>query len=816
VNMTRTSWIACASVAFLGLCISVSSAFAAGTTTSSSDTDLVLHEVCGKNIAMLGESPTHGFGRTLEFKVALIRRLVDECHYKAFFIESGIYDFLNIEKKLKSGQDVTEPMIAAAIGGLWATREVQPMIPFLLEKSKAGAVVLGGLDDQLGRGTYAQRQMPADLVEHLQGEEKARCLGILQKHLLWQYAADAPYSPKDKALILGCVDEIGTNISKASAAGFGEYDRAMIDNLKRTIGRDFRQDVPSGANTWIIDGNDRDRSMYMNFRWLIDRLPAHSKVIVWAATSHVAKDLTGVSGEDGVVPFGSYVQKDFKSHAFALGFSAYSGSYARIGQLVRPLSVAPSDSLDARVFSGNDFDTKYLSSKELHKFGAIPARPLGADFKTAQWDEVLDGMLLFREERAPQPLPRVSDPGVRAGPANSGTAVAGVDSNHFLRVRAAFNEVHSIAGDIEPGTGLGPRFNGTSCGGCHAYPALGGASPKQNPQFAMGSAHGATNVIPAFLKTGGPIRVVRMKSDAGGVVPLFTVSGRSDSYGCAVKQPDFNNVADLSFRIPLPLFGAGLIENISLATILTNKDDHAAEKLALGISGRPNVGADGSVGKFGWKAQYHSLANFAADAYQIEMGVPAEASGYRRKSLSKVCYAIYEAAYDDPNFSAGYGEDPASSVVLFTEFMRFLKAPTPVSDFPGATVESVGRGRRSFESVGCALCHTPSLRTAPDSDLPALNGQSAQLFSDLLLHHMGTSLADGIVQGHAGSDEFRTAPLWGIGQRVFFLHDGRTADLVRAIEEHASAGSEANSVVDRFERLGIAEQQDVLNFLRSL
>jgi CxxC motif-containing protein (DUF1111 family) len=148
--------------------------------------------------------------------------------------------------------------------------------------------------------------------------------------------------------------------------------------------------------------------------------------------------------------------------------------------------------------------------------------------------------------------------------------------------------------------------------------------------------------------------------------------------------------------------------------------------------------------------------------------------------------------------------------------MRFLKAPTPVSDFPGATVESVGRGRRSFESVGCALCHTPSLRTASGSDLPALNGQSAQLFSDLLLHHMGTNLADGIVQGQAGSDEFRTAPLWGIGKRAFFLHDGRTADLLQAIEEHASAGSEANGIVDRFERLGIAEQQDVLNFLRSL
>src|SRR5580704_16556515 len=108
-------------IALLGLCMGVRAA----------QTDQVVRDLCGKSVAMLGESPLHGFGKTLEFKVELVRRLVDECHYNAFFIESGIYDFLNIQKRLHSGQEVTEPMISAAIGGLWATHELQPMILFL-------------------------------------------------------------------------------------------------------------------------------------------------------------------------------------------------------------------------------------------------------------------------------------------------------------------------------------------------------------------------------------------------------------------------------------------------------------------------------------------------------------------------------------------------------------------------------------------------------------------------------------------------------------------------------------------------------------
>jgi erythromycin esterase-like protein len=373
------------------------------------DADPVLHALCGKSVALLGESPVHGFGKTLEFKVELVRRLIDECHYNAFFIESGTYDFLNIQIRLKSGQEVTEQMIAAAIGGLWATREVQPLIPFLLDRAKAGRVILGGLDDQLGRGTYAQREMASDLVEYLQGDEKARCLAILQRHTLWQYTDDSPYGPQDKALILGCLDRIEAGLTKApsSAAPFREDYTEMAESLKSLFGWDFRQNIPKGVDESILDRNDRDHWMYVNFHWLLSRLPAHSKVIVWAASVHVAKDLSGVPGEEGLVPFGFYVRRDFKDRAFALGFSAYSGSYAFVGQPVRQLSDAPDTSLEWRSFANRgDPDTVYVPLKQLRKFGSVGARPLGISFKTARWDDVLDGLLVFREERAPEYLHR--------------------------------------------------------------------------------------------------------------------------------------------------------------------------------------------------------------------------------------------------------------------------------------------------------------------------------------------------------------------------------------------------------------------------
>jgi CxxC motif-containing protein (DUF1111 family) len=157
----------------------------------------------------------------------------------------------------------------------------------------------------------------------------------------------------------------------------------------------------------------------------------------------------------------------------------------------------------------------------------------------------------------------------------------------------------------------------------------------------------------------------------------------------------------------------------------------------------------------------------------------------------------------------------ASDIVNFAMFMRMLAPPQAVTSFGSVSAASIQNGHNTFSQIGCAMCHTESL-TSGNSAIAALSNQTVRLFSDLLLHNMGSNLADGISQGDASGNEFRTAPLWGLGQRLFFLHDGRTADLQQAIQAHSSQGSEANSVIGAFNGLSDSAKQDLLNFLRAL
>jgi len=390
------------------------------------------------------------------------------------------------------------------------------------------------------------------------------------------------------------------------------------------------------------------------------------------------------------------------------------------------------------------------------------------------------------------------------------------EQNFFNDGLTRFQQVESVSGTI-PGTGsgLGPTFNLDSCSGCHAQPAVGGTSPSVNPQIAAATRNGATNTIPFFITATGPVREARFKSD-GGVHDLFTITGRTDAPGCNISQPDFNGAqaaGNLIFRIPTPVFGSGLIEAIQDTTILQNMAANQAAKAALGISGHENrTGNDGTITRFGWKAQNKSLQIFSAEAYNVEMGVTNE--GFQTERNETPSCLFNSTPEDQTNFSSSQPHKVPSDIVQFSTFMRFLAPPTPVSSFGSVTAQSISNGRNVFSSVGCALCHTPSLTTNRVS-FGGLSNQTANLFSDMLVHHMG-SLADGISQGNAGPDEFRTAPLWGVGQRIFFLHDGRTSDLMQAIQAHSSSGSEASAVVANFNSQSTSAQQDLLNFLRSL
>jgi CxxC motif-containing protein (DUF1111 family) len=306
---------------------------------------------------------------------------------------------------------------------------------------------------------------------------------------------------------------------------------------------------------------------------------------------------------------------------------------------------------------------------------------------------------------------------------------------------------------------------------------------------------------------------VDRKERDGSVHNLFTITGRGDATGCNITQPDFYSAAkknNLIFRIPTPVFGLGLIENIPEATLLKNKHSNLALKHMLGINGRENrSGNDQTITRFGWKAQNKSLLMFAGEAYNVEQGVTNELFPQERDETSG-CLFNHPLPEDHTRFDATTPTDIPSDIELFSFFMRMLAPPAPAPDTASTT-----NGKKIFNRIGCSLCHTPALTTGP-SAIGALSNQPVNLFSDLLLHDMGIGLADDILQGSAGPSEFRTAPLWGVGQRIFFLHDGRTSDLLEAINAHRSPGSEANRVIRLFDDLAEVDKQDLLNFLRSL
>jgi CxxC motif-containing protein (DUF1111 family) len=416
------------------------------------------------------------------------------------------------------------------------------------------------------------------------------------------------------------------------------------------------------------------------------------------------------------------------------------------------------------------------------------------------------------------------------------------EQSFFNQAIQDFMEIDSVSGSIsgESGSGLGPTFNGNSCAQCHAHPSVGGSSPTPNPQVGLASLDGAQNSIPSFITANGPVREARFIKNAdgsldGGVHGLYTIAGRSDAEGCSIAQPNFAQqltAHNVIFRIPTPTFGLGLVEATPDSTLQANLAANRGTKSQLGIGGSFNMsGNDGTITRFGWKAQNKSLMVFSGEAYNVEQGVSNEAFTNER---SAVAGCVYNGSPEDSTnmlsktgSNTGTESEMSSDLVNFAAFMRLSAPPTPAP----ATASTMN-GANLFNAVGCALCHTATLTTGLAKSA-AMSNVAYHPYSDFAIHHMGAHLSDGINQGAAGPDQFRTAPLWGLGQRLFFLHDGRTSDLMQAIQDHLSTDcvnsntqfrvstslsctSEANAVVRRFNSLSRSQMQDVLNFLRSL
>jgi CxxC motif-containing protein (DUF1111 family) len=444
------------------------------------------------------------------------------------------------------------------------------------------------------------------------------------------------------------------------------------------------------------------------------------------------------------------------------------------------------------------------------------------------------------------------DPGAQTAQRGTGSPLSSVlaDDNsgvlEFFRDGLnRFQAVESVSNSPTRNNGLGPRFNSNSCSSCHAQPTPGGSAAAVNPQATFTSRDIAPNdTMPSFITSAGPTRearfpfflnsngTVNLNAPDGGVEDLFTVSGRSDAGTCRLSQPNFaaaEAANDIVFRIPTPLYGVGLIENLDDSTLMNNQA--ANEANSFGISGAFNrSGNDGTIMRFGWKAQNKSLHIFSGEAYNVEMGIsnlifpqerPLPEEEQQGRGLPADCLNLSGSGYpEDTNNPGQSGPAILDDVSAFADFSRTL-APSAAGSvmLNGSPVspQSIADGKSLFSSIGCATCHNPTTGITQASSITgSLSRAPVHAYSDIEIHHMGTGLADNVSQGSAGGDQFRTAPLWGLGQRIFLLHDGRTTNLISAIRAHQSNGSEANTVINNFNSLSGAQIQDLLDFLRSL
>jgi CxxC motif-containing protein (DUF1111 family) len=449
-----------------------------------------------------------------------------------------------------------------------------------------------------------------------------------------------------------------------------------------------------------------------------------------------------------------------------------------------------------------------------------------------------------------------TDPGVQSASRGTGGTIITTDPNGFLSFfqdgLKRFQDVESVSNSPTGNNGLGPRFNFNQCSGCHLQPAVGGTGVANNPQFQVinnGIVNGSYNTIPSFITATGPTREARFpfffnsngypnfNNPNGGVEDLFTVSGRSDAGSCNISQPSFaaaQQVNNIIFRIPTPVFGAGLIENLDDSTLLTNNNANLNNYFGIGGTFNHN-GNDNTISRFGWKAQNKSLQIFAGEAYNVEMGISNELfpqdrplpgedgnGGSGLTGLPSNCLNLTGTGYPEDTSNPTLTPNSAvlDDVSAFANFMRFLAPPPPggvILNGQPVSASTIAAGQSLFSSIGCATCHNTSPgNTQVSNFVPALSNAPVNAFSDIEIHHMGTGLADNVSQGTAGGDQFRTAPLWGLGQRIFLLHDGRTTNLITAISDHESNGSEANIVINNFFNLSTTQQQEILDFLRSL
>ena len=365
----------------------------------------------------------------------------------------------------------------------------------------------------------------------------------------------------------------------------------------------------------------------------------------------------------------------------------------------------------------------------------------------------------------------------------AGDPLPGITSGDFEDFRLGledFTEVETVE------DGLGPAFNGSSCAVCHSVPAIGGGGVVAEVRAARRNEQG---------------EFVELAPTSGSLFQIFSIP----THTCQPIIPPEANV--IARRVPIPVFGAGLVEAIPDETLLAMDD--AGDRDRDGVSGRAAIVTDIAtgqrrVGRFGWKAQHATLLAFASDAYRNEMGItndlfPQELAFGISPEQMKLCDPIPDPEDRPDRRTRRRGIDN------FESFMKFL---APMGR--GLIDDTVRAGEGLFASVGCAACHVPALQTGPSAN-PVFNRKVVPLYSDLLLHDVGT--ADGIRQEAATALEFRTPALWGVRMRRPLLHDGSAPTIEDAIGFHTNEALPART---RFLGLPAEQRAALIAFVMSL
>ncbi|WP_084168875.1 erythromycin esterase family protein [Hellea balneolensis] len=355
--------------------------------------------LCDKQIALLGEGPNHGEGTTVAFKAKLAQALIEDCGFSLLLFESSLYEAVKVNRDISEGRMVDRQDVEAVISFLWRDEvEMGPLINFLHKAVNSGSLTIGGIDDQIGsRGQdYANFVMPIDITKGMvetKGMVKVRkdeCRAALSQRIFYSFAEDDPYNVSKKQFILSCLKNIVEGKSDAEP-----YDphAAMTESLYRMVHRDLIN------NRSRIIG--RERSMYKNFEYWFNRRGDTPKTIIWGATVHTAKSGSVLDLSNNDPHFGALINSQFEEDAYVVGFSSLTGSHSLMGRGISDLPAAPESSIEAVTFEITHGDVAFLSAAELMRFGEAPAAAMTNSYQVRDWSSLLDGMVIFREQKPP-------------------------------------------------------------------------------------------------------------------------------------------------------------------------------------------------------------------------------------------------------------------------------------------------------------------------------------------------------------------------------------------------------------------------------